>query len=234
MTRPLVGARVDTTHKYGRGLIGAWLCNAGAGSTLLDSTHQAAHGTFLNVADGWAGSDAGWALELDGVDDYVSIGSHEHLQPKLGITVALSVFATADQSNMGMVSDWGTNAIWVFRTVPTTFEPQFLIRVGAANKDAASANALPLNVWTHLVGTWGVPVAENRVRLIVNGDEVVAGDSTAGPIDDLGSNVDVGRWQSSPARGFGGKIRDILFWDRGMTVAEAKGLYTLRLDELFV
>lgn len=62
-----------------QGLVGAWcpsLPNGGSGNLLPDQSGRGNHGTLTNMSAGaWVSSGSGRALDFDGVNDYVLIGS---------------------------------------------------------------------------------------------------------------------------------------------------------------
>jgi hypothetical protein len=60
-----------------QGVVGFWSASAGpSGYRLLDRSGRGNHGTLTNMtADDWVGDSNKWALDFDGVNDRVSIGS---------------------------------------------------------------------------------------------------------------------------------------------------------------
>lgn len=236
MDRSLVlpGAKADVAHLYGRGLVGAWLCNEGAGTQMIDSSPYGYHGSLENMADPWQGSDDGWCLNFDGVDDYAEVISANTLtlQPKTGLTVSgwfLNLDST--QVSAGVFGDWNDENNWLL-WIPDTAELfRFQLRVGAATVLlTASAGSFPEGTWTHVVATWGANIAGGATRMVINGIEF-SGTTTPGPIDSNASLIRIGVGQF--LNEFRGKARDLLMWDRGMTIAEAKGVRNLRFDDLF-
>jgi len=91
ISKPLPGCFVDWTHPLSRGLIGCWMFNERAGSTVVDMSGNRITGSVIGMvaATGWVGSPRGGCLTLNGSSNYIDLG----LAPCLNTTVGLTVFA---------------------------------------------------------------------------------------------------------------------------------------------
>ncbi len=232
--RPLTGVKVDPTHPYGRGLIGAWLCNEGAGSGLIDSSLFGNDGVLTNmdVPNAWKGSSQGHALDFDGVDDFVSLGNSLDFAVTTGITLSCGLFQDTEQDNKGIVSSWLPPFSWELRKGTGTNELQFVIRdEGDATQTARVSGVIPPGTWAHIVCTWQ---AGFTVRIFVDGLLRDEGPIVAGPLWDPGHDIDIGRREGTAGTYADIRIRDVMLWNRGMANSEVQRLHALDLTELFV
>ena len=88
-----------------RGLVANWLFYNGAGDTLYDYSGKGNHGN-INGAKWTDKEQAGWALDFDGVDDYVNIPDDRSLRIEGGLSISFWLYSQQDD-----ISDWG----WLLR-----------------------------------------------------------------------------------------------------------------------
>ena len=91
--KPPVGAQLNLSHPFSRGLLGSWLLNEGSGKAVHDSSGQGNEGTLINMADppaasGWCAGPFGNSLLFNG-SGYVDCGTG--LSVRLGTTTKISV-----------------------------------------------------------------------------------------------------------------------------------------------
>jgi hypothetical protein len=82
ITKPPLGSQVNRGHSLSKGLVGCWLFNEGSGDKVYDlSGDQYTTGTLLSMTPptDWKGGEDGYALDFDGVNDYVRIGVSDRL-----------------------------------------------------------------------------------------------------------------------------------------------------------
>jgi len=70
--KPFRGLLLNKTHPLSRGLVGCWLLNEGAGTTVFDSSGGQHHGSITNSAP-WVPSLNGYSIEFSGTNDDRSI-----------------------------------------------------------------------------------------------------------------------------------------------------------------
>lgn len=225
ITKPLPGATIDLQYPLSRGLVGCWLFNEGAGSRLADISGNGNHGTLTNmdVPGVWTGSPGGGALDFDGVDDFVSVGTHPSLTPKTVISVSVWFMSNSLRINEGVVSDWpgGGQENWAMWKDPSGF-PGFIIRVSGATKAATSAELLDDSKWHHYVGFFD----GSNVRLVIDGGKQnIVGDATSGPIDSDTSFIEFGRYSSSNGQAVNAAISNCRIYDRVLSLAESQELF---------
>jgi hypothetical protein len=97
-------------------IIGVWMFNEGEGDLAGDSSENGLDGKIMNGAN-WVDGKFGDALELDGINDYVDLGTDERLKPQ-HLTI-LAWFNTRKLNGYGHIfqtgNDWDDMAGIVFR-----------------------------------------------------------------------------------------------------------------------
>lgn len=79
-TKPLPGVTLDPLHRLSEGILGYWLFNEGAGSTVYDISKNKNHGTLTNMLPNtqgskWTGTKFGGGLAFDGSNDFIPINN---------------------------------------------------------------------------------------------------------------------------------------------------------------
>ena len=70
---PCASSRERPGDATSDGLVASWNCNEGSGTLLHDQSGNGNNGSIKGA--GWVRNGAGYALQFDGVDDYL-LGSH--------------------------------------------------------------------------------------------------------------------------------------------------------------
>ena len=60
--KPVLGTRLDSRHPLSQGLVGCWLFNEGAGTSVADLSGNNKYGTLIGTA-GWRPTEKGMALD---------------------------------------------------------------------------------------------------------------------------------------------------------------------------
>lgn len=166
----LIPGLVEGLSEVDSGTIALWHFNEGKGSQVNDSSKNSKHGTMnnMNSADWVTGID-GYALDFDGVNDYVSVPWSSVLNPS-SITVEAWIYPHVlppSNDNKGFI---------VHKRVG------YYMMIGQFTIDTPSvvhANAKHLvqkNQWSYLVGTYD----GSNVKLYLNGENVATSATTAG------------------------------------------------------
>lgn len=207
-------------ERFTRGLVGAWLCNEGAGSSLRDQSPYQHHGTHIGGVS-WGNSVRGSVLDCDGVDSQVAMGPSTNLEVGTsGITCACWVLTDTTQTAKTIFASWFGEFTWMLWRGTGTEEIIFEVRKDATTQQARIGQVIPLNTWVHVMGVWR---PDDKVQLFKSGrfiDDSAA--AVAPPLDNPGSAVDIGR---SNVGNFKMLCRDFYLWNRGMSVEEVHHFY---------
>jgi len=197
-------------------LVAHWKLDEYDGYTAYDSAGEN-HGTLYGGPD-WqpAGGQAGGALQLDGVDDYVDCGNDDSLNIVDEITLAVWVKtndAGNSENNPYVIKGDYSYALkhYVFNYI------EFFIY----DNDWWQTVRYPVDssfngVWHHLAGTYN----GSELKLYIDGG-LEATTPYAGSINISTYNVNIGRNPEIPGRLYGGMIDDVRIYN-----------YTLTSDEI--
>ena len=131
-----------------------WTCGEGAGTTVQDSSGNSRTGT-LEASATWATTGRlRQALSMPGgVNDLVRVTHAASLSPT-NITVAVWAYVTANTSYPMFVSKYSASAEYELRLNSTTLRLDFLCVDGTNFVQAIDPDAISLNTWYFLVGTY--------------------------------------------------------------------------------
>lgn len=199
------------------GLIGYWLLDEENGLSAQDEINMQG-GTLLN-GPVWRPGEGkiGGALEFDGLDDYVDLGTMDDVSG-LGLTVAF--WFNADDfeihdarfiSKASGVQD--EDHYWMVSTLNET-AVRFRLKAGGTTSTLISGEgAVTLNTWHHLAATYN----GSQMHLYVDGSRVASQDKS-GQIDTNASVLAVLGNQTPGAgdRPFDGLIDDVRVYNRAL------------------
>jgi hypothetical protein len=197
------------------GLVAAYSFDAGAGTTLADSSGNNNNGSIVGATWSTTGK-FGKALSFNGQSSYVSIPDAASLHLS-ALTLEAWVRPTA------------LSAVWrtaIFKERPGGMAYALYANTDAnrpagqvyttAEQNASGVAQLPLNTWTHLATTF----ASGTLKLYVNGAEVssvaVSGSAIASTgLLKIGGNAVWGEW-------FSGLIDEVRIYNRALAVSEVQ------------
>ena len=204
-----------------QGLVGAWCPSLGpSGYTLLDRSGRGQHGTLTNMDAGsdWVGTSGGWALDFDGVNDYVDA--------RQTLTGAFTVSAWVNRRTAG--TD-GFRHVWGNLSNANTYMISISNTQVWSQSDTAatfktySGFAFSNSVWCHVVVTRD---SANGVRVWKDGVESTSGTQTVTGTYTLQG---IGRYANAAGGNapyqWDGQIGDIGVWGRALTAPEVRQLY---------
>ncbi len=165
---------------HGADPVGDWMFDEGSGSTAYDETANDNDGTLTNMSSPacWVDDmlEMGYALEFDGVDDYVSIPYDSSLDATSAVTV--EAWIKPDTRTGAHIIACKGNYTYFFYTCMKSSTPVVALIIG---KDGPDINTLTYghvhldsSKWYHVAGTYQDGIA----KLYVNGmlDGMTAGD----------------------------------------------------------
>ena len=209
------------------GLVGAWCPSLGpSGYTLLDRSGRGRHGALTNMDAGsdWVGSPGGWALDFDGVNDYVVLDSQSNLMSNpLTLSGWLSTTTTNNRQAVvfsSVVAGNGSN--WAV-TVNFSNAGKLNFWQRATGPFLNSTVAVNTGEWFH----WAVTREPNGLtsHMYINGRLDASGTFGFLPQTNGPQITAIGR-----AGGFSGyymaqQCADLGVWHRTLTGAEVGALY---------
>lgn len=193
------------------GLVAAWNFDEGSGATVKDQVGSA-HGTIGGAM--YVPVGRGFALRLDGVDDFVDFGNAPSLSPENQITLESWVYAekTPSVGEPGIVGKGYDNYVLTYYTDGHVW--------WYAGESGVNCRApMPVGGWHHVVGTYD----GHTLRLYVDGQlaSVTPGKAKAIP---RGHNFWVGKSQGTEQytknAHFAGMVDDVRVYDRALAPAE--------------
>lgn len=214
---PLVGTRINWAHPLSRGLVGLWLFNEGSGDRVYDLSGNGSDGalTNMNPESDWIPGRDGFALDFDGVNQYVDIVA------TIGMVSAISVSAwfkvTAFDIGWQAIVVKGETSQWRLQRKANTNTLEF---DGIGNSSVVGNVDVNDGLWHHVVAVHGT----SRLELYIDG--VLDNSASPGTIQpqEIGP-FDIGRNPDQTARVWEGSIDDVRIYSRALTSQEILSLY---------
>ncbi len=200
------------------GLVGYWKFDDGEGTIAFDSSGYGNNGTINGPV--WIGGKYGWALDFDGVNDWVEVPKNPSLNIVNGITVAAWVYLKASTVSGVILSSWwdGTEPD---RGIGLSLLPgYFYFGVIDDNNCLLVPFSFGINMWYYLVATWDGSVS----KAYVNGVEI-GSRSTSGSFTNQNVNLGIGSDINPFAWCFNGTIDEVTIYNRALSQEEILGHY---------
>jgi hypothetical protein len=207
------------------GLVAHWKFDEGSGGIATDSAGTN-DGTLIN-GPAWTDGQIGGALDFNGVDDYVDIGSIAGTDPLAlagsNFTIVCWIRPALTGNDYQRIVDKsndhdGMNGYIVY--VHTDGK----LSVGVnLNSFWSNSSVITANTWQQIA----VTADGSNYRLYVDG-ETVSGSFAAGSYDSppaVTTNMRIGAWNHAPDRRFNGAIDDVRIYDRALSDTEVQQLY---------
>jgi hypothetical protein len=166
---------------------------------------------------------AGQAFSFDGANDVVSIADSPDLRfgPSSPMTVDMWVFRTSTSPRQHLIGKragcTGSSTEGTFQLHLNTTTPEGLGFANPGGSCACSGQDLPLNVWTHVAGTFD----GSTLRLHMNGELAAMVSGSLGPANTapllLGGSGD--------CEHFGGFLDEVEVFSRALSASEIQAIY---------
>lgn len=210
---------------------------SGNNNTALASGGAAYNLTLANGATAGGTGKSGQGLQLDGVNDYATVGSNVNVNQPWTI----SAWFRSDISPLGTVREMVYES---YATTTTGFSMSFGLREGAPttgtayelfadgvstdkSQQAQVTDANTGNVWHHIISTYNPSTRQTLAYL----------DGSATPTYTLTLNVGdtlvpvaglrLGTYRGADTRFFDGTIDEVALWNRALTASELSEVYSL-------
>ena len=230
----------STVPRLWDGVIGAWCPSLGpTGTRLHDFSRYNNWGTLTNMdaATDWVVDGGQYALDFDGTNDYIDIGTRQYLT--YGVAATVSWWERITSSGNGYYSRFrlktGAQDMAVLRTDQATYLgiSTFNVSIGASKQFASAPSvANSVGVWRHfaLVMAAGPDGTTNSDwTLYVDGVSYAA---TAAGTGVLSNGVNRIGWDSAD-NGANCMFSDFAIYGRAITANEARELYLLGRGGMF-
>ena len=218
---------------FQEGLIGHWRLNETSGTTAVDQSGNANHGTYTNAPVlGQPGPNPGVlanAAEFNGTNNYVNIPDLEAYSSHTssGITVAAWVNVKSlntdghGQTRQPIVAKGNNNdwewALYVYDNGSAGFSTW---QQGGSSHSEITGGTLPLGYWAHVVATFKSGVAH---RVYINGSQVALGTSFGGSAHNGSQNVRIA--SRIDGQFLNAAISDVRIYCRPLSADEVTELY---------
>lgn len=209
------------------GLIGWWKFDEGSGTAAEDSSVNNNTGTLTGGATFGEGV-SGNAVQLDGTDDYVTMGSSTTLDETIRSACAWIYPDNLPSSSTGTIMG---------KTNGSSTGPRLYMagngNVGGSVDGARqqSNGILSQNSWHHMCATWtGAAYTAADVKIYLDGANVTDGDVTAAGAAQSDAALDFIIGQASGTNFFKGRIDEAMIFDRELSENEVLSVYQNTAD----
>jgi len=208
------------------GLVAHWPLDAGSGSVAGDVSGNGHDGALVDpIWTASTGDGSSAALDFDGVDDYVDVGSIDVAGQALTLAAWVNAddFDNQDQRILSKATGTGEqDHIWMLSTVNSGgFRLRARLEAGGSTVTIIAGEELTKDKWTHVALTYDGA----DTRLYQDGVEVASVAQTGDLGVDPATGVALGN-QSLGAgqKAFDGYLDDIRIYDRTLSLAEVAAL----------
>ena len=211
------------------GPIAHWKLDDGAGTTAVDS--EGGHDGTLTNGPAWVAGQIGDALNFDGVNEYVDVGTFD--VSGSGLTMMgwfnADTIPTSDGRIISKANGLNaTDAWWQLSTTDSGANRYLRMRIKAGGTTTTMADStvnLSTGQWYFAVATYDN--ASGAMKLYLDGAEVKSGTHAVGGAVDTGPAVPIAIGANGTAeRFFDGILDDVRVYDRALNATEISDLFT--------
>jgi len=238
--KPPPGTRLDLLDPYARWLVAGYLMNDGRGSSKVeDISGNGNHGALTNMdpKTDWVGGPNGWALDFDGNNDWIDLGTvnsgHSLMLAGSGgtISVRFKQESTGDDFQRLIDKSDAGNFVngWALYTDNQGYNPgERRIALGRDGRaEYSPASIYNFDEWVCAIATWE---DAQEASFSVNGVEYAVDISLGGDpvtIPDVSTEIKIGTWNHTTGREFNGQISHVLVFNKALSVTERMNLYKM-------
>lgn len=214
--------RGESAHPgFWDGLIGQWMASLGAtGGALFDWSGHGSGGTLTNMDPDtdWVAGRYGWALDFDGVNDYVDCGSAAILdEPSYQFTGEAWVYFRGGEAFPRLYDKYPAPSMYVRQTDGTRYLGWYGV-IGGNPLDASlnEAVALTPGAWNHCVLTYQ---SGEGVKWYLGGRHRATNNTYSGALATTGTTLKLGN-RGALDRTLDGGLSIVRWWSRALSAAE--------------
>ena len=192
---------------------------------------------FFNVTRSFADT-SGFNLSFDGNDDYVDLGNSESLR-LTGNQITMEALIYVEQYKSAV---WAGSIIVKDQGGQAGLDRGYMLRSGGNgelninlgngnwNELTSGPGVIPLQVWTHIAGTYD----GQRLRLYVNGNQIAESGIISINIGDTDQeNLLIGESPKFPGRVWDGQIDEVRLWDVARSIDQIQSTMIGKLDSTY-
>jgi len=220
---PAVGSPVGS-------YVGYWKFDEGYASTTYDMSISQNNGTLTGGVQWTQSGKFGSAVNIDGINDYISMGNPTSLQLTSDFTISswINLDNIAASYNRGIVSKFyntATNRGYRVGVIASSGLLALEASVdGTASVTVASKNAVSTNVWTHVSVAYRA--SNGEADFYIDGILDTVGTGLPTSIYNVGQNFGVGTWDTGTGdHSFIGSIDEVKIYPFALTPEEIKQEY---------
>lgn len=235
---------IYTQGKYNNldnGKVAHWPLDESAGTTVADLV-GVSPGTAVNSPT-WVptGGQVGGAMDFDGADDRVDVGSDATLDNLSALTIVawIKPDTLGEGPSLGRIigktSSAGTTTTggWTLN-LDTTNRLTFDVDYNTTDfRRRAANNSITLGQWQQVAVTWTGSATASTSHLYINGVETsyaTTTNGTGGRADDSAQSISIGNPPGRTDRTFDGKIDNVRIYNRALSSAEISALYDITVS----
>jgi hypothetical protein len=198
------------------GLVAAYAFDEGTGTVVSDASGNSQNGTISGSA--WASSGKyGSALSFNGTNNWVSIPDSDLLDLSTGLTVEAWVNPAATPTSWKTIIMKEAPGFYVYALYisPSSHPAIYIVINGQEQGFEVASTTMPINMWSHLAGTFDGAM----LRLYVNGIQV-GSQAVSATIPATTGVLRIGGNSIWGKEYFNGTIDDVRIYNRSLTAAE--------------
>lgn len=239
----LYQSRAAVTQKAAskNGLVGYWNFEENTGTAAGDMSGSGNAGTLTNGPT-WVNGRSGKAVDLDGSNDYVTMGSPALYDDMGPLTISMWInpdsVSASPRLLMGKVDAGASTGWWVGQSGSGTGKLFIQAMFSSGTMNTRSANdVLVAGKWQHLVFTFDGTSTYANQHIYLNGTEVAydtgASNNGAGSyLSDAALNLNIGRDATTGSYIYGGLMDEARLYDRVLSAAEVAAIYGAGIAEV--
>ncbi|MGH7931313.1 MAG: LamG-like jellyroll fold domain-containing protein, partial [Candidatus Binatia bacterium] len=221
----------DTTET---GLVGYWKFDEGSGTSAADSSGNGNTGT-LTFGPTWTTTtpvnpgptfNNPYALDFDGVDDYVVINDSPSLDTPDAFTVAAWIFDKNDGTTHDSINkdDGFSGSSWRIRRISDTFGAYKIWNSSNAWKELLLSNSWKVNEWFFMTFVASVDGSTINLEVFINGTSVGTGSFAGSAINTSDGDVHIGVDAPVNNKFKAQRVDDVRIYNRALSASEVSNL----------